>query len=191
MWQLSLTYLAFPHGTYPKVELLCNRVCSSFNRIGSSVWHICGCPKYSEHPSYIAVTFPHYNSYLFKASFRKILQLLLQFMCRHVTWVLPIRCIRERLQFRRQHHENRNTMQNYVNEGDRVWPKNELLELNVTKVLATVCCAQCPHEQRWWLSKEQCTYKQCGNVIWAFFLTVSSFRLFSGLSGDCKSSDIL
>lgn len=141
MRQLSLTYLAFPHGIYPEVELLCNRVCSSFNRIGCSVWHICSCPKYSEHPSYIVVTFPHYNSYLFKASFRKILQLLLQFMCRHVTWVLPIRCIRERLQFRRQHHEDRNTMQNYVNEGDSVWPKNELLELNVTKVLATVCCA--------------------------------------------------
>lgn len=36
-------------------------------------------------------------------------------------------------------------MQNYVNEGDSVWPKNKLLEVNVIKVLAVVYYVQCPH----------------------------------------------
>lgn len=148
-------------------------LCSSFNCIGCCVWYICGCLKYFERPSYIAVTFPQYKSYLFKARVRKTLQLLLKFMCRHVTWILLIRCIHERLQFRRQHHEGRNTMQNYVNEGECVGPKNKLLEIKVIKALAVVYYVQCPHWQWWWLSNEECLYEQGGNVIWAFFLTAS------------------
>lgn len=100
--KVSLVYLAFPYGIYPRVELLYNGICSSLIYWILFDIHVAAQNILRTFPK--AITFPHYNPQFFNRE------------------VLKHRCSHKRLQSRREDHKQRNTMQNCVNEVDTIWP---------------------------------------------------------------------
>lgn len=93
-------HLAFPYGIYPGVELLCNGYVH-LSILLDVVFDIHVAAQNVPNTFPIAISFPHY---LFKVE------------------VLKNRCSHKRLQFRREHCDERDAVQNCVNEVDCVWP---------------------------------------------------------------------
>lgn len=64
-------YLAFPYGISPEEQMLYKTIMFIFQLYQMLYLTYLWLPRVSEHPSYRAVIFPHYNAYLFKAGIRK------------------------------------------------------------------------------------------------------------------------